>query len=114
MAGRVKRIAGLAQAEARQAQGDAAPPACWLCERPLGAAVEWHHPVPKSRGGRETVPVHPICHRTIHAEMSNAALAAGGGDRAMLLAEPGIARFVAWVADKPPDFRKRVARREAK
>jgi hypothetical protein len=48
---------------------------CWLCGRPLGHRVEWHHPLPKSRGGRETVPLHPICHRTIHAHLSNAELA---------------------------------------
>lgn len=108
MTGRVKRNAGLAAAEARASAAEAEPDSCWLCERPLGGVVEWHHPVPKSRGGRATVPVHPICHRTIHAELSNAALAVGEGSRAMLLAEPGIARFVAWIADKPADFRKRV------
>ena len=54
---------------------------CWLCERPLGERVEWHHPVPKSRGGRMTVAVHPICHRTIHATLSNAQLARGFGVR---------------------------------
>ena len=39
--------------------------------RPLGRRVEWHHSVPKSRGGRETVPVHPICHRAIHRALGN-------------------------------------------
>ena len=40
---------------------------CWLCSRPMGEVTEWHHPVPKARGGRERQAVHPICHRTIHA-----------------------------------------------
>ena len=70
----------------------------------MGHRVEWHHPVPKSRGGRETVAVHPICHRTLHATMTNAQLARGGADPAALRAHPAIARFVGWIADKPADF----------
>ncbi len=77
---------------------------CWLCARPLGRKVEWHHPVPKSRGGRETVPLHPICHRTIHAALSNAQLARMDPDAAELMQVEEIARFVRWVAGKPPDF----------
>ena len=109
MSGRVKRKAALATGEERAAS-EHAPVACWLCARPLGVRVEWHHPLPKSRGGRETVPVHPICHLTIHAEASNAVLGAIGDDRAALVARPGIARFLAWIADKPADFRAPVRR----
>ncbi|AXK43052.1 MULTISPECIES: HNH endonuclease [Erythrobacter] len=79
-------------------------PACWLCERRLGRKVQHHHPVPKAKKGRVTVPVHPICHRAIHANFSNAELARIGEDRGALLAHPSIAKFVRWVADKPPDF----------
>ena len=78
--------------------------ACWLCSRPLGDRVEWHHPVPKSRGGREKVAVHPICHRTLHARFSNAELQRIGDDPAALRADPEIARFLAWIGNKPPDF----------
>jgi len=46
----------------------------WLCGRAHGRRVERHHPVPKSRGGRATVAVHPICHRALHAINSNAEL----------------------------------------
>ena len=77
---------------------------CWLCDRPLGRRVQWHHPVPKAKGGRETVPVHPICHRTIHAHFTNAELSRIGASRDQLLAREPVARFVAWVKDKPPDF----------
>jgi hypothetical protein len=84
---------------------------CWLCERPLGRKTEWHHPVPKSRGGRETVAVHPICHRTLHAQFSNGDLARIGADIARLRADPVIAKFVAWVASKPPDFHAPTARK---
>jgi hypothetical protein len=84
---------------------------CWLCSRPLGAKVEWHHPVPKSRGGRATEPVHPICHRTIHATLGNADLARRYADAAALRAQPDIARFLAWIAEKPPDFHAPTRRR---
>ena len=101
--GRVRRR----RAEAALAAGHqvaAAAAACALCDRPLGRRVEWHHAVPKSEGGRDTVPVHPICHRAIHAAIGNHALALTGGDMALLRAEPTLARFVAWIADKPADF----------
>lgn len=76
---------------------------CWLCARPLGRQVEWHHPLPKSRGGRDTVPIHPICHRTIHATLSNAELGRGS-DASTLRANREIARFLSWIASKPADF----------
>ncbi|PEQ13452.1 HNH endonuclease [Novosphingobium sp. PC22D] len=77
---------------------------CWLCERPLGRRVEWHHPVPKSRGGRVTEPLHPICHRTLHVTFTNAELARFGADRSRLREHAAIARFLKWIAKKPPDF----------
>ncbi len=81
-----------------------AAPLCWLCARPLGRRRELHHVVPRSRGGRLTVPVHPVCHRTLHACFSNAELARMSGDATTLLAHPEIQTFLAWIADKPPDF----------
>ncbi len=109
MAGRVKRKAGLAEAQAR-IDGATVPSTCALCERPLGDRVEWHHRVPKSEGGRETVPVHPVCHRTIHANATNAELAGPLADLGRLREVPGVARFIRWVADKPADFRVPVRR----
>lgn len=85
---------------------------CWLCARPLGARIQWHHPVPKAKGGRGTVAVHPICHRTIHTNLTNAELARTGGGREALLANEAIARFVGWVADKPPDFHAPTRRKD--
>lgn len=77
---------------------------CWLCGRPMGTATEWHHPVPKSRGGRTREPVHPICHQTIHANFSNSDLEKRYSNVAALLGHDEIRRFVDWVAGKPPDF----------
>jgi len=81
-----------------------APARCWLCERPLGVRIEWHHPVPKAKGGRETHPVHPICHRAIHASFSNGQLQRMGADLAAIRADPALAAFLRWVAGKAPDF----------
>ena len=77
---------------------------CWLCARPMGELVEWHHPIPKSRGGRERQPVHPICHRTIHANFTNSDLEKRYATADALIGHEEIGRFVAWVANKPPDF----------
>ena len=103
MGGRVKRIAGLVQAEARMTSTEHIG-RCGLCERPLGKKVEWHHRIPKSRGGTEVMPVHPICHRIIHASVSNQELATTFADVAVLKARPDISRFLHWIADKPADF----------
>ena len=77
---------------------------CWLCERPLGRKEQAHHVVPKAKKGRETVRVHPICHRTIHKHVTNAELARMAGSREALMEVEAVARFVRWVKDKPPDF----------
>ncbi|WP_037499348.1 HNH endonuclease [Sphingomonas jaspsi] len=77
---------------------------CWLCRRPIGTRIEWHHPVPKSRGGRDVVPVHPICHRTLHTRFSNVELERFGGDVGAIRDDQEIARFLRWVALKPADF----------
>jgi len=79
-------------------------PTCWLCERPFDSRIQWHHPVPKSKKGRNTVPVHPICHKAIHTNFTNAELARMGDDPVALRAHQAIARFVDWVSAKPPDF----------
>jgi 5-methylcytosine-specific restriction endonuclease McrA len=78
--------------------------ACWLCGRPFETLMQWHHPVPKSKQGRETVPVHPICHQAIHANFTNTELARIGDDPDTIRAHPAVAKFVVWISSKPPDF----------
>jgi hypothetical protein len=70
----------------------------------LGRRLEWHHPTPKVKGGRLVLALHPICHRAIHARFRNGELARIGADRETLLQNESLAAFIAWVADKPPDF----------
>ena len=111
MGGRVKRMAGLAQAAARLAH---APPdrTCALCGRPLGRRIEQHHVVPKSEGGTRTVPVHPICHRTIHAFVANRDLATAYPTMEQLRERDDMRRYLHWIADKPPDFQAQTRRRQ--
>jgi|TARA_Y100000310_G_scaffold335469_1_gene417623 hypothetical protein len=37
---------------------------CWECE--AEGDVEYHHPVPESRGGTKTIPLCAICHSKAH------------------------------------------------
>ncbi|MFV3129668.1 HNH endonuclease signature motif containing protein [Niveispirillum sp. KHB5.9] len=79
---------------------------CGLCGRPLvaGPSVELHHLVPRSQGGKETVALHRVCHRKIHAELSEKELARSYTTLESLRAHPDIAAFIGWVARKPPEF----------
>lgn len=86
-------------------------PSCRLCGRVIEAAhLDLHHLVPKSEGGRETVPLHRICHRQIHALLTEKELARDYASIEALLSHPAIARFVAWVRRKPPGFSERTAK----
>jgi 5-methylcytosine-specific restriction endonuclease McrA len=89
------------------------PGECGLCGRPLGRRVEWHHVIPKSQGGRETIPLHPICHRAIHANVSNKELARLYPTIEALKGRADIATFLTWIAGKPPDFHAPTSRRRS-
>jgi len=79
---------------------------CPLCERPMvaGPSLDQHHPVPRSHGGRETVLMHKICHRAIHAMLSEQELAEAFSGFEALRAHPVLAQFIAWVKKRPPDY----------
>lgn len=105
MKGRIKRLAALAHPPPAVIDDD---PVCPLCGRPIPPAQrDAHHLVPKSRGGRATEFLHRICHRQIHALFTETELARDYATVEALLAHPEIARFVAWVRNKPPAFIER-------
>lgn len=91
---------------------DDGAPICPLCGRPIpeGASASLHHLVPRLKGGRggATVLLHHLCHREIHATLTEAELARGYATIEALRAHPRIARFVAWVSRRPPGFTSRV------
>lgn len=90
----------------------AAAVVCWLCARPTGKTITWHHPVPKSRGGRDVVPMHAICQQTLTVNFSNAELQRAGMDVTNLLSNPDVQKFVAWVSNKHPDFTATIAKKQ--
>ena len=85
---------------------------CWLCGRPTGKTIVWHHPVPKSRGGRDVVPMHSICQQTLTANFTNSELQRHGMDVEALLLHPNVRKFVDWVANKDPDFTATIAKKQ--
>ena len=96
----------------REEEAPAAVPPCWLCGRPTGKTIVWHHPVPKSRGGRDVVPMHSICQQTLIANFTNSELQRHGMDVEALLANANVRKFVDWVANKDPDFTATIARKQ--
>lgn len=90
----------------------AKPVPCWLCGRPTGKTIVWHHPVPKSRGGRDVVPMHPICQQTLTANFTNSELQRHGMEVAGLLDNANVRKFVDWVAKKDPDFTAAITRKQ--
>lgn len=87
-------------------------PICDLCGRPIPASVpqSWHHLVPKLKGGKggPVVLLHHICHKEIHATLTEAELARDYATVEALRAHPRLAKFARWVAKRPPDFMSKV------
>jgi hypothetical protein len=89
-----------------------ADPICPLCLRPIppGTAQSLHHLVPKLKGGKggPVVRMHHICHKEIHARLTEAELARDYSTPEALRAHPRLAKFAQWVARRPPGFLSRV------
>lgn len=92
-----------------------APPICPLCDRPIlpGTPQSLHHLVPRLRGGKggEVVLLHQICHNEIHAVLTETELARSYATIPALRAHPQLARFLAWVRKRPPDFHARTVKK---
>lgn len=90
-------------------------PVCPLCDRPvpLGVPQSLHHLVPKLKGGKggPVILIHHICHKEIHASLSEAELARDYASVEALRAHPRLAKFFKWVAKRPPEFMSRVPKR---
>ena len=68
--------------------------------------------MPKSRGGRDVVPMHPICQQTVTANFTNSELQRHEIDVDGLLANPAVRKFVDWVAKKEPDFTAAITKKQ--
>ena len=83
-------------------------PVCPLFERPIppDAPQSLHHLIPKLKGGKggPTILIHHICHKEIHATLTEAELARSYALVDALRAHPRLAKFCKWVAKRPPQF----------
>lgn len=78
---------------------------CPLCNRSLGDEnVDEHHLIPKTFKGRETVTLHRVCHRAIHATLSERELANYYFTIERLLEHENIQKFVKWIQKKEPSY----------
>ncbi len=98
---------------------DAQNPICPLCGRPITpeARQSLHHLVPKLKGGKggPVVRLHQICHNEIHATLTEAELARDYDTPEKLRAHPRLAKFIRWVAKRPPEFHSKTpGRRRAR
>ncbi len=82
---------------------------CAICARPLiaGKSVNEHHLIPKTYKGTETITIHVVCHTKIHSVLSEKELLDNYHTPEQLQAHPEIAKFIAWVQKKDPEFRDR-------
>jgi len=102
--GRIRRL----QLQARELDLAPVEVTCSLCARSLPRSEqEAHHLIPRSKGGKETVLLHRICHKKLHASLSETELAREYNSVERLLAHPEIAAFVKWLANKPHYFYER-------
>jgi 5-methylcytosine-specific restriction endonuclease McrA len=89
---------------------------CAICGR--DETLTRHHLIPRTRHHnkrnkrefdratvRRTVSICRPCHSQIHAVLTEKELERGYHTVEALLAHPEIAKFAAWIADKPPGFR---------
>jgi hypothetical protein len=90
-------------------------PICPLCNRPIPRdQQDAHHLVPRSEGGKQTVLLHRICHRQIHALFTEVELARYYATIEALNAHPDMMRFLQWVATRPDGFSERVRKSRRK
>ncbi|ASM73757.1 MULTISPECIES: HNH endonuclease [Roseobacteraceae] len=87
-------------------------PVCPLCLRPIPSDVpqSLHHLIPKLKGGKggPVVLLHHICHREVHRTFSETELARQYNTPETIRADPRMARFLDWVAKRPPGFASKV------
>jgi hypothetical protein len=105
--GRIKRKNILAGLESLPLQHSSLV-ICPLCDRHIPPAQrDAHHLVPKSHRGTETVILHRICHRQIHALFTETELARRFNTIDELKNHEEMLRFIQWVKQKPDEFFER-------
>ena len=90
-------------------------PICPLCLRniPPDVPQSLHHLIPKLKGGKKgpTILLHHICHKEIHAALSEGELAQHFNSVEALKAHPRLSKFFNWVAKRPATFISKVPKK---
>ena len=90
-------------------------PICPLCLRniPPDVPQSLHHLIPKLKGGKKgpTILLHHICHKEIHAALSEGELAQHFNSVEALKAHPRLSNFFKWVAKRPTNFLSKVPKK---
>ena len=77
---------------------------CPLCKRELGERIDKPPLIPKAHKGKDVVWIHKICHRAIHAILTEKELQKYYHTPDRLLEHEEIVKFVKWVSKKHIDF----------
>ena len=79
---------------------------CALCGR-AKLSMNKHHLIPRSKGGRETVPICLTCHKQIHTLFDNQTLERDLNSIETLRAHPRMQAYLKWIHKRPGWFRVR-------
>jgi len=82
---------------------------CPLCGRVV-PEVSDHHLTPRSRGGKETLPVCLDCHKSIHAFFTNKELEATYNTVESLLNDEKFSKHIKWLRKQDPSRRYKTKR----
>ena len=73
---------------------------CPLCGEEMYRNLDFHHLVPKARGGKKKHKLHKVCHRKIHSAFSNKQLERELNTWEKLKEQQEIITYVEWVKKK--------------
>lgn len=115
MNGRVKKKQIAQQSNFDHLDLDTKDWVCPLCMRPIPMSQrDAHHLIPKSKGGIDTVILHRLCHRQIHALLTENQLARNYSTIEALKDHPEINKFIKWIRNKPTHIRAAIKRSQDK
>jgi hypothetical protein len=80
---------------------------CDICGRPLPDELltcNRHHLIPKSKGGKEVILVHKICHNKIHSLWTENELAKYYHTIERIKSHSDMIKFIEWISKKEIEF----------
>lgn len=79
---------------------------CPICDREMinGPSVDYHHLIPKTFKGKETIKIHRICHRKLHTLFTEREMAKYYHTIERIREHSEVQKFIKWVSRKHPEF----------